>query len=159
MSLRLARLRRGELLAGGLAAVLIALLFAVHWFAPGGHSSGADGWATLPVLRWLILVTAACGLLLALLQATCPAPALPVTMSVFVTALALITLLALAIRLITTSDVLLAGAWLGLVCAAGMLLGGFWSMRDEDGWVPGPDHPIERVDAGPAHRPGAPTNS
>lgn len=136
------------MLAGIAGVALIVVLFAVDWFA-AGQSSAADGWSTLPVLRWLVLVAAVAGLALALAQASRPAPALPVTLSVVVTALALVTTVALVIRLITTSASIRGGAVAGLVCAAAMLLGGFWSMRDEDGWVPGPERPIERVPLGP----------
>lgn len=147
---RIGRLRRGELLAAGGAVALIVCLFVLHWFRPPVPSAaGLTGWSALPVIRWLILVTAVAALALAAFQASRPAPALPVTLSVVVTVLALITAVVLVIRLLSTADAIRAGGWVGLACTLGILLGGGWSMRDEDGWVPGPDRPIERVSLRP----------
>jgi hypothetical protein len=151
MGVRLSRVRRGETVAALSAAVLLALLFGVPWFrvaAAGGSYSDASGWTSLPTLRWLIIVTAVAALLLAFLQASRRAPALPVAMSVIVTPLGALTTLALIIRLPTASGTPLVGAFLGLAASAGVALGGFWSLRQEGGWVPGPDHPIERIVVG-----------
>lgn len=139
MHLRLSQLRRGELIAAPAAVALLVVLFALNWF--GAHR----GWQCLPVLRWLILVTAGCALLLAFLQATRRAPALPVVMSVIVSALGFLTTIVLIIRLPTSAETPQVGAYLGVVASAGILIGGFYSLRDEDGWTPGPDHPVERV--------------
>jgi hypothetical protein len=135
-------------MAATFAALLLVVLFLLPWFASGGpgpHRLQTDGWNSLPVLRWLILVSAVAGLLLAFFQETRQAPALPVVMSVIVSALAALTTLVLIIRLPTSSATPLLGAYLGVISAAGVAVGGFYSMRDEDGWQPGPDRPIERV--------------
>ncbi|HZE04773.1 MAG TPA: hypothetical protein VE127_06105 [Solirubrobacteraceae bacterium] len=148
MEIRPSRLRRGELLAGGAAVALLVFLFALGWFGSSTGTTAAastDGWRGLPVVRWLVLVTVAAALLLAILQASRRAPALPVTMSVVVSALAVVTTLVLIVRLVTTSASVQAGAILGTAASAVILLGGFWSMRDEDGWVPETDRTIERV--------------
>lgn len=148
MGVRPSRLRRGEILAAAAAVALLVLLFVLGWFGAPSRGRGGplvDGWTGLPVIRWLILVTAAAALALGVLQASRPAPALPVTMSVVVAALSLVTTIVLIIRLLTTPAAVEAGAVLGTVASAAILLGGFYSMRDEDGWVPGPDRPIERV--------------
>jgi hypothetical protein len=139
MQQRISHLRRGEVIAAASAVVLLVILFALNWF--GSHR----GWQCLSVLRWLILVTAACGLLLAVFQATRRAPALPVVMSVIVSALAFLTTIGLVIRLLASAETPQVGAYLGVVASAGILVGGFYSMRDEGGWKPGPDHPVERV--------------
>ncbi len=143
MHLRLSHLRRGEILAGLAAIGLLVLVFVVPWFG-SGHTT-ATGWHSLPVLRWFLLVTAGAGLLLAFFQETRRAPALPVVMAVIVTLLALVTAILLIIRLPTAADTPQVGAYLGLVCVAAIGVGGFFSMRDEDGWKPGPDRPVERV--------------
>jgi peptidoglycan/LPS O-acetylase OafA/YrhL len=143
MQLRISHLRRGELIAAASAVVLLVVLFVLPWF--GSQHATRNGWQSLPVLRWLIVVTAVCGLLLAFFQQTRRAPALPVVLSVIVTALAVLTTVLLVIRLPTSADTPELGAYLGLVCAAAMIVGGFYSMRDEDGWRPGPDRPVERV--------------
>ena len=146
---QLSRLRRGEIIATLSAAVLAALMFAVPWFSfdnPGGGHTHANGWTSLPVLRWLILVTAALGLLLGYLQATRPAPALPVALDVPLVALAAITTVALLIRVLTGEGSPLVGGVLGLLASAVLTIGAFMSMRQEDGWEPGPGHPIETVE-------------
>lgn len=146
--MRAFRLRRGELISLGAAIALVVVLFALGWFGrAAGPSTGpaASGWTALPVLRWLILVAAAAGLALPLLQGWRTAPALPVTMSVLVTTLALITTVALIVRLATTGRPLQAGGFVELAGALALGVGGFLSMRDEDGWTPGPERPIERV--------------
>jgi hypothetical protein len=146
---QLSRLRRGEIIATLSAAVLAALMFSVPWFSfdnPGGGHTHANGWTSLPVLRWLILVTAALGLLLGYLQATRPAPALPVALDVPLVTLAAITTVALLIRVLTGEGSPLVGGVLGLLASAVLTIGAFMSMRQEDGWEPGPDHAIERVE-------------
>jgi hypothetical protein len=143
MQVRVSHLRRGELIAAAAAVVLVAVLFALPWF--GAQGATTTGWDGLPVVRWLLLVTAAVGLLLAVFQQTLPAPALPVVLSVIVTALALVTAVVLVIRLPTSAGTPQVGAYLGLAAVLGTFVGGFWSLRDEDGWRPGPDRPIERV--------------
>ncbi|HWE10221.1 MAG TPA: hypothetical protein VG325_12775 [Solirubrobacteraceae bacterium] len=155
MQLRLSHLRRGELMAATFAVLLLVLLFVLPWFQsgrPGPHQVQSDGWTSLPVVRWLIVVTGIAGLLLAFFQETRRAPALPVVMSVIVSALAVVTTVVLVVRLPTSAATPQLGAYLGVICAAGLALGGFYSMRDEEGWQPGPDHPIERVSVGSGTR-------
>ena len=146
MQLRISHLRRGEIIAAVAATALIVVLFAVPWFG------SATGWQSLPVVRWLILVTAVCGLLLALFQETRRAPALPVVMSVIVSALGLVTTIVLIIRLPTSTGTPQVGAYLGLAATLGILVGGGYSLRDEDGWQPGPEHHVETVPLPPAGR-------
>jgi hypothetical protein len=151
------RIRRGEVIAGVSAALLLAVLFLTPWFhfgtGAGGSNTDANGWHGLPALRWLIVVSALSGLLLLFLQATRRAPALPVTMSVITTTLGALTTLALTIRLPTGSGSPLAGAFAGLLAVAALTVGAFMSLRREDGWVPDQDHLIETiVIAAPAHR-------
>ncbi|HWE08883.1 MAG TPA: hypothetical protein VG325_05990 [Solirubrobacteraceae bacterium] len=148
MQLRVSHLRRGELIAATFAVLLLVLLFILPWFGssgPGPRHVQTDGWNGLPVLRWLIVVTGLAGLLLGFFQETRRAPALPVVISVIVSALALLTTVVLIVRLPTSAASPQVGAYLGVICAAGMAVGGFFSMRDEDGWQPGPERPIERV--------------
>ena len=111
----------------------------------GAGRTDASGWTSLPILRWLILVASLTGLLLAVAQATCRAPALPVTTSVIATTLGALTTLALIIRIPTDAASPLAGAYLGLAATAALTAGAFLSLRQEDGWVPDAEHPIERI--------------
>lgn len=139
----LARLRRGELLAGLGAVALLVLLFVVPWLSVTGHNS--SGWTALPTLRWLLVITALSGIALLLTQAGLGAPAVPVSLSVIVTVLAGCSALAIVIRLLTTGDGLCAGIVLGLAAAIVIAAGGYQSMRHEQGWTPGPDRPVETV--------------
>jgi peptidoglycan/LPS O-acetylase OafA/YrhL len=149
---RVSRLRRGEIITTLSAVVLVVLVFAVPWFSfanPGGGHTHANAWTSLPVLRWPILVTAALGLLLGWLQATRPAPALPVALDVPLVILAAITTLALLIRVLTGEGSPLVGGVLGLVAVAVLTAGAVMSLRQEDGWDPNrptPEHPIETVE-------------
>jgi hypothetical protein len=148
------RIRRGEAVAGVSAALLLALLFLTPWFRFGIGTAGsdADGWHSLPTLRWLLVVTVLMGLL-RFSQATRRAPALPATLSLITLTLGALTTLALVIRLPTDSGSPRAGAFAGLVAVAALTIGAFMSLRREDGWVPDEDHPIETIVIGPAaHR-------
>ncbi len=136
-------LRRGEILAGASALALLVFVFALNWLTVGGLNQ--HGWEAIPILRWLLLVTALTALLLTLTQATRSGPGLPVSLSTIVTVLGFLSTLLLIIRLLTTSAGLCAGAFLGLLAVIGITVGGFDSLRREQGWTPGPDHPIETV--------------
>ena len=143
------RLRRGEIIAALSALVLIVLVFAVPWVSfasPGGGRAGANAWTSFPTLRWPILITATLGLALGYLQVTRSAPALPVALGVVLVTLAAITTLALLIRLLTGDGSPQVGGWLGLVVTAALTVGASMSLRQEDGWEPGPDHPVETVE-------------
>jgi hypothetical protein len=126
MDFRVSRLRAGEVVAGLSAIALLVLLLVLHWYG------SRTGWQSLAHLRWLILVTIACALALTWFQATRRAPAIPVTLSFIVTVLGLATVLWLAYRVIVSSPAHQhVGAVLGLICACGMLVGGFVSLRQE----------------------------
>jgi peptidoglycan/LPS O-acetylase OafA/YrhL len=148
---RLSRLRRGEIIAALSALVLLALVFLVPWISfvssRGGHAS-ADAWTSLPTLRWPIIIIGVLGLLLGYLQAARPAPALPVALDVVLVTLAAITTMLLLIRLITGDGSPQAGGWLGLVASAALTAGTFMSLREEQGWEPRPEHPVEIVELG-----------
>src|SRR5438105_1318168 len=93
------RLRRGELLVGAGALVLLALMFAVKWERDRGGRS-LNGWHTLTHLRWLVLLTALAGLSLVVAQAARRAPAVSVSLSVIVTVLGLLASLWLLYRVV-----------------------------------------------------------
>jgi hypothetical protein len=145
------RLRRGELIAGLSGAALLVFMFALTWYAVRGplrqtlainlhQTTSYTGWTGLTHLRWVLLVTALVALALTYLQATSRAPALPVTLAVIVTVLGGLSTLVLIYRvLINTPASMLdqrAGAYLGLVAAAGIAYGGYSSMREESGADP-----------------------
>jgi len=166
MDFRPSRLRLGEALAGAASALLAVLLFGVGWYGLAGAagqtvssmgvSASISGWHALPTLRWLILVTIVVGLALTYFQAARAAPALPASLSVFVTVLAILTTLGLIYRVLISvpgPDSLFeakAGAYLGLACSVVLVYAGVRSMREES---PRPDAEgaaaIPTLDVGP----------
>jgi hypothetical protein len=145
------RLRRGEIIATFSAMVLVALVFLVPWESfgnPGGGHTSADAWTSFPTLRWLIVIVAALGLLLGYAQATRHAPALPVALDTVLVTLSALATLVLLIRLLTGDGSPQAGGFAGLLATAALTAGAFMSLRQEDGWVPGADHPVEIVELG-----------
>jgi hypothetical protein len=147
MELDLRRLRRGEQLAGVGAILLFVVFFFFKWYGVGGDlgrfakAAGVDvssnGWQGHSVLRWLVVLTILAALALVFLQATRRTVALPVTLAVITTALAGLTTVLLAYRVVIDEpgpnayvDVKL-GAWLGLLSAALIFYAGYLSMRDE----------------------------
>ncbi len=150
--MRASRLRRGELIAALSALVVLVLVFAVPWVSfasPGGGHTSADAWTSFPTLRWPLLVVAVLGLLLGYLQAATSAPALPVALDVVLLTLAAITAVLVLIRLVAGDGSPLAGGWAGLVASGALTAGAFMSLRQEQGWEPGPEHPVEIVKLSP----------
>lgn len=118
------------------AVALLAFTFLLKWFAPAtpGASGAVNGWHGLTHLRWLVLVTILGALALVYFQATRRTPAIPASLSMIVTVLALLTLLALIYRVVIAvpgGEGRKAGAWLGLASAAALLYGAFRSLRTE----------------------------
>jgi membrane-associated HD superfamily phosphohydrolase len=130
-----ARLRRGEVIVGAGAIVLLASMFVLKWYGSGGGS--VTGWDALTTLRWLMLVTIAVALALVYTQMTRRSPAVPVTLSVIVTVLGVVTALALIYRVLINEpgpDSVIsqkAGSFVGLLSAIAIVIGGYLSMRDE----------------------------
>ncbi|MGI8559436.1 MAG: hypothetical protein ACR2ND_14230 [Solirubrobacteraceae bacterium] len=142
-----ARLRRGELIVGASAIVLLAVMLLLEWYGLSGQTqrsaralgvaTSVNGWHGLKTLRWLMLVTIAAALALAIVQGVCRPPALPVSLSVIVTVLSGLTSLALIYRVLISvpgpSGLLhqKLGAYLGLVSAFALTYGAFRSLREE----------------------------
>jgi len=139
--MNLSRLRLGEYLAALGSLALLVALFALDWYS--GPAVG--GWRAIPTLRWFVLTSAVLGLALGLAQIAMRGPALPVTLDLIGMLIAGLTTILIAIRLITTGATLAAGAWVGVGAAALTALGAYRAMRTEQGWTPGPEHPIELV--------------
>jgi hypothetical protein len=120
------RLRRGELLAGAGAVLLLVFLLAGKW------ADGRSGWETLVTLRWLLALTIVLAFALVIAQVTRRAPAVPVTLSLFVAVFGAITVLALIYRvLINPPAQQHTAAYLGLLSAIALAYGGYLSMREE----------------------------
>jgi hypothetical protein len=138
------RLRRGEAMVGVGGLVLLASTFLLSWygFTAGAGPSGArilvstslNGWHALTTTRWLILATVGASGLLVYLQGTRPTPALPVTMSLIVTLLGGLCALALIDRVVIDvpgNATQQLGAWLALISALAIAVGGYGSLRAE----------------------------
>lgn len=145
-------LRRGEVIAGASSLVLLIALFALHWLTrgPADHVAAQTGFSAFPVLRFFLLVTGVLGLLVTVLQLTMRAPALPATLDMVTLTFGALTTLLLVIRLLFGSGGVQGAAILGLIACAGVTAGAFMALRAEDGWIPGPDHPVETIRIGRA---------
>jgi hypothetical protein len=145
MRMSLARLRAGEWLVGVSSVALLVFLLVLPWDAPRagrgvGRQAALTGWHAAPTLRWFVVVAALAGLVLFTLQVTRRPPAMPVTMSVVATVIALVAGLAALYRVaLSPLPHQRVGAVLELLAACGLLGGAFWSMREE-GIAP-PDAP------------------
>jgi hypothetical protein len=141
-----AALTHGEVIAGVSALLLLILMFATKWYAVAGvpgtsaHAQAVttqNAWTALTVVRWLMLLAilaAATALLVHLVHISRSAVAL-IRLSVALLgslAAALLTYRVL-IDLPSPPDVVdqKLGAVLGLVCAYGIAVGGFESIREQ----------------------------
>ena len=132
---------------GAGSIVLLASMFVLKWYGPTAQprptaasldvTASVNGWDALTGVRWLMLLTIACGLALVCLQAARSAPAIPVTLSVIVTVLGVLGALVLIYRVLINepgNDAAIgqkAGAFVGLASAIAIVIGGYLSMRDE----------------------------
>jgi|GraSoiStandDraft_5_1057265.scaffolds.fasta_scaffold216341_2 hypothetical protein len=142
-----ARLRLGEWIVGASGLVLLASMFLLDWYglktpfaqayAVLGRPAGFDAWNALSNIRWLLLLCTLSAGTLVYFQATRRAPAIPVSLSVIVTTLGIVGLLALLYRVLIDipgpSGLIEArvGAYVGLVSMIVLIYGGYRSMREE----------------------------
>jgi hypothetical protein len=146
MAFDLSRLRRGEQIAAG-AAVLLFILMFFDWYSVsvnagplGAFSVGGSAWQAFDFIDIYLMIVILAAIGLAVVTATERTPALPVTASVIVTALAGLGTILVLYRLIDTpvGDVpdgvdvsRTVWAFLGLVAIAAITYGGYLSMREE----------------------------
>ena len=146
MTFDLSRLRRGEQVAAG-AAVLLFILMFFDWYSVGvdagplgEFSVGGSAWDAFSFIDIYLFLVILAAIGLAVVTATERTPALPVTMSVIVTAMAALGTILVLYRLIDTpvGDVpdgvdvsRTIWAFLGLIAIAAITYGGYLSMRDE----------------------------
>ena len=151
------RLRPADLVAGAGGLALVASLF-LHWYGvdvlfTGGPPLRAEvtAWQAFGVVDVVLAALALVPLALVFFQATRPSPALPVLFSVLSVIAGLLATVIVAVRLLdqpgpNEAVELEPGAWLGLVAAALIAAGGWWSARDER--MPG--HPTPPIEHQPA---------
>ncbi|MGZ6674687.1 MAG: hypothetical protein ACXVFM_20295 [Solirubrobacteraceae bacterium] len=146
----MSRLRAGEWTAACGAAALLVTLF-LPWFGielpgPSGNlvnsflaeAGGTSGWNTL---GWLVIVLAlaavGCAAWLAIANATGRPVAQAVAASVLTALAGTLAVIVLALRVLVFQPgpndlvVLRYGAWLGLLAALVLAIGGWWAMKDE----------------------------
>jgi hypothetical protein len=116
-------LRGGELLAGAAAIGLLAALF-LDW------SAGRDGWSALGWLMVVLLVVAALAALWLVLATARRRVTQSVSAGVVATPVGALVFLVLLVRVLVLGD-LEAGAWIGLLSAALIPAGAWWSVADE----------------------------
>lgn len=145
----LGRLRTGELLAGGSAAALLVVLFALDWFS--FSEAGATGWEALEVVRFLLLAVAGLAFTLVALTVLARPVAMPVAAAVILTGTAAIATLVVFFRVGLNEpgpnefvEVEL-GAYLGLALTAAIAAGGWRTMQDERTNAPDSIRQTERV--------------
>ncbi|MGO9754350.1 MAG: hypothetical protein ACLP8S_31320 [Solirubrobacteraceae bacterium] len=150
MRLEPSRLRAAEWVIGIASAVLLVDMFLLPWYEvalthngliASFPASALDGWHSLTLLRYLILLTALVGLAIWWFQATRESPAVPVILTVLEMIPSGLLLLTLIWRiLIDNPDIhgepsqnveAKLGAYLGLILAAAILLGTYRSLRQD----------------------------
>jgi hypothetical protein len=136
------RLRRGEWVVGAGGVVLLASMLLLPWYGLTRVSGGigpnyfvsysVDGWNGLTHGHWIMLVTIISALALVYFQGTRPAPAVPVTLSLFVTIVGLVAGLWLIYRdFISAAGSLKLGAFIGLASVCAIAVGGWESQHAE----------------------------
>lgn len=137
---RVRRLHGGELLAGAGAVGLLAALF-LSW------SRGADGWSALGWLMVVLLVLAALAALWLVTGIARGAVTQSVAAGVVAAPFGALVFVVLLVRVLTLGD-LETGAWIGLLLAALIPAGAWWSLADEgtgaaeSRYVPPPPRPV-----------------
>jgi hypothetical protein len=129
--MKLTRLRLGELLATVGAIALLVLTF-LPWFS--GPHGNLTAWDTFGVVTVLIVLLVIAALALALFTVTERTTALPEAAAVWTTLLAMVTTIAILVRLLVKPDGATGhcpAGWLALAASALVLAGAWLSMRDE----------------------------
>jgi hypothetical protein len=139
----LTRLRLGEWIAAAGGVALFATLFA-SWYglsvqvgeAGLALSRGFSAWEAFDVLDIVLVLVAALAVALAALQATQRSPTLPVGAGVLTAPAGAIAALLIVYRIINQPGPnefveVREGAWLGLIAAVAIAMGGWESIRNE----------------------------
>ena len=150
------RLRLGEWIAALAGVGLIASL-TLDWYGARGRETGISGFAAFDVIDVLLVLVAAVGIALAIIQATRDRPALPVAAAVLTVIAGILGTLLVLYRIVNEPGPddfieVRAGAYLGLLAAAALTAGGWLSLADEHvrGVPPGPEpelRPAPRIAA------------
>jgi hypothetical protein len=139
------RVHTGELISFVCAVALVPIMFGLDWYGVvglprhGGRSgltTAEDAWRELTVLRWLMLVTVVAAVAAVVLHATQRSHGAKTDTSIMVTTLGTVTALLVGYRVLfdlpnsnSVVDVKI-GAYLGLIAAVGIAIGGWESVRE-----------------------------
>jgi hypothetical protein len=130
------RLRLGEMVAAAGAAVLFLVMF-LDWYGVEGTSVAANAWQVFSWVDLYLFLTVVVALSLAILTMGQRTVALPLSASVLVTAMGAVATLLILYRIVNQPgpNELISvqiGAYLGLLAAVAITVGGYLSMREED---------------------------
>jgi len=141
-----ARLRFGDWVMGfgGLAVLVVMFL---DWYEVPPDLVSVNAWESFAVNDVILALAAVLALAAFVLTAVHPTAAVPLALSSLAGLVAILALVLITIRLISTPDVegfdtaRLTGAWLGLIATATLTAGCLASIRDER--LPRPENPVE----------------
>jgi hypothetical protein len=154
------RIGHGELLSAASALSLLIVMFAFEWFGvdgiPGRTASLAwaeNAWHVLTLVRWVMLLTIAMALGAPLLHATQRAHGVKTSTSGAVLVLGSLTSALLILRVLidlpASGQVVdqKLGAFIGVLCALGVALGGYEAVREDRAGRGAPAaHRVRRAD-------------
>lgn len=141
------RVYRGELTSAVSALLLLALMFLVKWYGVAGVpdpsavrpavSTAENAWNGLTLVRWVMLLTILAALGSVVLHASQRSHGTRTDTSLVILTLGSVTSVLLFFRVLISlpqADKVIdqkLGAFLGLLCALGIALGGYESMREQ----------------------------
>jgi hypothetical protein len=128
------RLRVGEVLLALSGIVLLVALF-LPWYGPD-----LSGWEALGVIDVILALVAACAISVSAATAFFRVAAVPIALDALITLLGLVALVLALFRVLDLPDGATgreAGLWTALAAAAGVVVAGALSMRDERPAAPG----------------------
>lgn len=158
------RVKVGELLSAGSAAVLLVVMFATEWYGVAGVpdpsfarpaiSTAENGWNGLTTIRWVILATIVAAIGSVFLHVSQREHGTKTDTSRVVAALGALTSLLLIYRVLIALpgdgkalDQKL-GAFLGLLCALAIAWGGYESIREQRASAGAAPRPRSRISRG-----------
>jgi hypothetical protein len=140
------RIRRGAVLSSASALTLLIVMFTFEWYGVAGVpdpsaarpavSTAENAWHGLPIVRWVMLATIVVTLGSLVLRASQRSHGTKTDTSRIIAALGALTSILLLYRVLIdlpAADQVLdqkLGAFLGLLCAFGIALGGWESVRE-----------------------------
>jgi hypothetical protein len=138
--MELSRLRQSDLIAGlGGVALLITMFLDWYSLSLGGFVSvGVNAWEAFSITDLILALAALSGIAVAALTASRRSPALPVAAGVISTTLGAFATLLVLYRILNQPGPnefvnVEFGAFLGLLSALAVAVGGFRAIRDEEG--------------------------